>query len=99
MRCRTALEAASAASFQPVNALTKVGLRKVGFDSQFTDAGIAIAHRTLSEQKVQLSEHVGDTSYACDVGVGRCIGCMPSADSTAFFVESTYLGTGIGRNY
>jgi hypothetical protein len=42
MRWRTALDAASAASFQPVNALTKVGLRSVGFDNQCTDAGVAI---------------------------------------------------------
>jgi hypothetical protein len=42
MRWRTALEAASAASFHPVNALTKVGFRREGFDNQFTDAGVAI---------------------------------------------------------
>jgi hypothetical protein len=42
MRWRTALEAASAASFHPVNALTKVGFLSDGFDNQFTDAGVAI---------------------------------------------------------
>jgi hypothetical protein len=43
MRWRTALDAASAASFQPENAHTKVGLRSVGFDNQCTDVGVAIA--------------------------------------------------------
>jgi hypothetical protein len=42
IRCRTALDAASAASFHPVNALTNVGFRRVGFDNHCTDAGVAI---------------------------------------------------------
>ena len=43
IRCRTALDAASAASFQPVNALRNIGFRSVGFDNQCTESGVAIA--------------------------------------------------------
>ena len=42
MRWRTALDAASAASFQPVNALTKVGFRSDGLFNHCTEAGVAI---------------------------------------------------------
>jgi hypothetical protein len=50
IKCRSALDAASAASFHPVNALTNTGLRSRGFDNHCTDVDVAIAVCTLSEQ-------------------------------------------------
>jgi hypothetical protein len=50
IKCRSALDAASAASFHPVKALMNTGLRSRGFDNHCTEAGVAITVCTLSEQ-------------------------------------------------